>query len=83
MNFGQKTFFKQSFVQYLTTKGILNPTIQNLLKSGPFEGWISYGPVFKWSGFSYGYTVRARIQNIRILNPFENRIYAVLVLLTV
>ena len=25
------------------------------LKTGIFEGWISNGQVFKWSGFSYGY----------------------------
>ena len=26
------------------------------LKSGLFEGWISNGPVFKWLGFSNGYS---------------------------
>ena len=29
--------------------------IRKHLKSGLFEGRISNGPVFKWSGFSYGY----------------------------
>ena len=31
--------------------------IQKHLKSGLFEGPISNGPVFKWSGFSYGYSL--------------------------
>ena len=28
----------------------------NILKSRLFEGQISNGPVFKWSGFSYGFS---------------------------
>ena len=30
--------------------------IRKHFKSGLFEGWISIGPVFKWSSFSYGYS---------------------------
>ena len=30
--------------------------IRKHLKSWLFEGWISNGPVFKWMGFSYGYS---------------------------
>ena len=29
--------------------------IMKQLKSGLFEGQISNGPVFKWSGFTYGF----------------------------
>ena len=38
------------------------------LKSGFFEGRISYGPFFKWSGFSYGYSFSPNHLKTR---PFE------------
>ena len=42
-------------VKCITVRSEIRPfKIWKHFKSGPFEGWISHGPIFKWLGFSYG-----------------------------
>ena len=42
--------------------------IRKHLISRLFEGWISNGPVFKWSGFMYGYSYSP---NVSKTGPFK------------
>ena len=43
--------------------------IRNNLKSGNFEGWISNGSVFQWSGFSMALVIVQPLKNRTTQNP--------------